>query len=62
VSSLGSLLSSSISDLYDLAGLPTNGGFRAHGEIYGEARKSAVAIQRIEEHGGIIVGKLKCSK
>ena len=49
-------------DIYDLAGTPTATGLRAFGEMYGDKEHSGVAIRRIDECGGIIVGKTKCSK
>ncbi|KAK4684835.1 hypothetical protein P7C73_g5327, partial [Tremellales sp. Uapishka_1] len=51
-----------IKDIYDIEGLRTSAGSPAFAEIYGKKTKTAVAIQRIQEMGCVLVGKTKTSQ
>ena len=52
-------LTRSTTDIYDVKGVTTSGGSRAYGELYGPANSSALAVSRLLELGGTLVGKTK---
>ncbi|KAL9113350.1 MAG: hypothetical protein Q9227_002391 [Pyrenula ochraceoflavens] len=51
-----------VKDIYDVAGVRTSDGNRAYYNLYPPRSVSAVAIQRLEAAGAIIVGKQKSSQ
>ena len=46
-------------DIFDLKGIPTAAGSREYGELYGERDETSLAVNRLEDIGGVIVGKTK---
>lgn len=51
-----------IKDIYDVAGVRTSDGNRAFFNLYPPRTANAVAVQRLEAAGAIIVGKQKTSQ
>lgn len=51
-----------VKDIYDVAGVKTSNGNRAFYNLYPPKAASAVAVQRLEAAGAIIVGKQKTSQ
>lgn len=51
-----------IKDNIDIAGVRTTGASRSYGELYGNAPKSASAIQKLIDLGAVIVGKAGLSQ
>lgn len=51
-----------IKDNIDIAGVRTTGASMSYGELYGNALKSASAIQKLIDLGAVIVGKTGLSQ
>lgn len=51
-----------VKDLYDLKGLKTSMGSRAWARLYDPAKETAVAVQRLIDLGGVIIGKTRTSQ
>lgn len=51
-----------VKDIYDIAGVKSSNGNRAFYNLYPPRAASAVAVQRLEAAGAIIVGKQKTSQ
>ncbi|KAK2018707.1 amidase [Colletotrichum eremochloae] len=51
-----------VKDIYDLEGIQTTAGSRAYTAVNGVAKKTAPALQRIIDLGGVIVGKQKTAQ
>ncbi|KAI9745492.1 MAG: hypothetical protein M1818_001026 [Claussenomyces sp. TS43310] len=51
-----------VKDLYDLKGLKTSMGNRAWFHLYDSVNSTAVAIQRLIDLGGVIIGKTRLSQ
>ena len=47
------------SDMYDIRGVPTSAGSRAYGELHKPVDASASSLLRLENLGGLFVGKTK---
>ena len=48
-----------VKDVFDIRGTTTSGGCRAYEAYYGESESTAPAIQKLVDHGAVIVGKTK---
>ncbi|KAK2024658.1 amidase [Colletotrichum zoysiae] len=51
-----------VKDIYDLEGIQTTAGSRAYVAVNGVAKKTAPALQRIIDLGGVLVGKQKTAQ
>ncbi|KAK1999876.1 amidase [Colletotrichum falcatum] len=51
-----------VKDIYDLEGVQTTAGSHAYAAVNGVARKTAPALQRIVDLGGVLVGKQKTAQ
>ncbi|KZL82153.1 amidase family protein [Colletotrichum incanum] len=51
-----------VKDIYDLEGIQTTAGSQAYAAVNGVARKTAPALQRIIDLGGVLVGKQKTAQ
>ncbi|KAG8406042.1 hypothetical protein J3458_021382 [Metarhizium acridum] len=51
-----------VKDTQNVRGVKTTGSSRAWARLYGPQEKSATGVQRLLEHGAIVVGKLKSTQ
>ncbi|CAG7975139.1 unnamed protein product [Penicillium salamii] len=51
-----------IKDTQDVRGVKTTGSSRSYARLYGPREKSATGVQRLLDHGAIVIGKLKSTQ
>ncbi|KAL2369276.1 amidase [Blastomyces gilchristii SLH14081] len=51
-----------VKDTQDVRGIKTTGSSRAYARLYGPRDKSATGVQRLLDHGAIVIGKLKSTQ
>ncbi|KAL7924435.1 amidase signature domain-containing protein [Trichoderma austrokoningii] len=51
-----------VKDTQNVRGVKTTGSSRAWARLYGPQEKSAIGVQRLLDHGAIVVGKLKSTQ
>ncbi|EEH06910.1 amidase [Histoplasma capsulatum G186AR] len=51
-----------VKDTQDVQGIKTTGSSRAYARLYGPRDKSATGVQRLLDHGAIVIGKLKSTQ
>lgn len=51
-----------VKDTQNVRGAKTTGSSRAWAQLYGPQEKSATGVQRLLDHGAIVVGKLKSTQ
>ncbi|EGC47731.1 amidase [Histoplasma capsulatum var. duboisii H88] len=51
-----------VKDTQDVRGIKTTGSSRAYAQLYGPRDKSATGVQRLLDHGAIVIGKLKSTQ
>lgn len=51
-----------VKDTQDVRGVKTTGSSRSYARLYGPQEKSATGVQRLLEHGAIVIGKLKSTQ
>ncbi|CAG8371447.1 unnamed protein product [Penicillium salamii] len=51
-----------VKDTQDVRGVRTTGSSRSYARLYGPRKKSATGVQRLLDHGAIVIGKLKSTQ